>query len=130
MPEETLAGLAILIVEDELLLGKQIAARLQALGADASVAETVVTARQLISKTAFDLVLLDVNLPDGRGTDLLREELFPANTGIVVMTATGALAGAVEAMRLGAVDYLVKPFDPAELPLVLERARRDFSAKL
>ena len=40
------------------------------------------------------------------------------------MTATGAVTGAVEAMRLGAVDYLVKPFDPAELPLVLERARR------
>jgi DNA-binding NtrC family response regulator len=124
MPEETLAGLAILIVEDEALLRKQIAARLQALGADASVAETVATARQLIGKTAFDLVLLDVNLPDGRGTDLLKEKLFPANTGVVVMTATGALAGAVDAMRLGAVDYLVKPFDPAELPLVLDRARR------
>jgi len=124
MPEETLAGLAVLIVEDESLLRKQIAARLQALGAETSVSETVATARQLIGKTVFDLVLLDVNLPDGHGTDLLKEKLFPVGTGVIVMTATGALAGAVEAMRLGAVDYLVKPFDPAELPLVLDRARR------
>jgi DNA-binding NtrC family response regulator len=124
MPEETLAGLSVLIVEDESLLRKQIAARLQALGAEASLAETVAIARQLISKSVFDFVLLDVNLPDGRGTDLLQEKLLPGGSAVIVMTATGALAGAVEAMRLGAVDYLVKPFDSAELPLVLERARR------
>jgi two-component system, NtrC family, response regulator AtoC len=124
MPDEMLAGLTILIVEDEVLLRKQIAARLQALGAEVSLADTLVAARKSISATNFDLALLDVNLPDGRGTDLLKERLFPPSTGVVVMTATGAVTGAVEAMRLGAVDYLVKPFDPAELPLVMERARR------
>lgn len=124
MPDEMLAGLTILIVEDEVLLRKQIVARLQALGAEVSSADTVAAARKAANSTNFDLALLDVNLPDGRGTDLLKEKLFPASTGVIVMTATGAVAGAVEAMRLGAVDYLVKPFDPAELPLVLQRARR------
>ena len=124
MPAEMLGGLTILIVEDEVLLRKQIAARLQALGAEVSLADTLAAARKSIGATNFDLALLDVNLPDGRGTDLLQEKLFPMSTGVVVMTATGAVTGAVEAMRLGAVDYLVKPFDPAELPLVLERARR------
>src|SRR5688572_27518584 len=124
MPAEMFGGLTILIVEDEVLLRKQIAARLQALGAEVSLADTLAAARKSIGATNFDLALLDVNLPDGRGTDLLKEKLFPMSTGVVVMTATGAVTGAVEAMRLGAVDYIVKPFDPAELPLVMERARR------
>jgi len=72
----------------------------------------------------FDFALLDVNLPDGCGTDLLRDNAFSANTGVVVMTANGEVAGAVEAMRLGALDYLVKPFDALELPLVMTRVRR------
>jgi DNA-binding NtrC family response regulator len=55
---------------------------------------------------------------------LLREKVFGPNTGVVVMTADGAVSGAVEAMRLGALDYLVKPFDPLEVPLVIARARR------
>jgi DNA-binding NtrC family response regulator len=77
-----------------------------------------------LEEQAFDFVLLDVNLPDGIGLDLFREGRIPASTGGVVMTAQGGIAGAVEAMRLGAVDYLAKPFDPGELGLVLARARR------
>ena len=56
--------------------------------------------------------------------DLLRESLFPSNVGVVVMTANSNVPRVVEAMRLGALDYLVKPFNPLELPLVLERARQ------
>jgi len=124
MPEITLAGSTILIVEDDLLLRKQIGARLQALGAEVLLTASIAEARQTASGGNFDFVLLDVNLPDGRGTDLLKEKTFPSETAVVVMTAMGAVTGAVEAMRLGAVDYLVKPFDPAELSLVLDRARR------
>src|SRR5207302_4698094 len=82
------------------------------------------TAKDLIAATGFDFALLDVNLPDGFGTDLLRKKVFSTNTGVIVMTANGGVAGAVEAMRLGALDYLVKPFEPAELSLVIGRARR------
>src|SRR5687768_2231033 len=124
MPDITFAGSTILIVEDDLLLRKQIGARLESLDADVLLTASVAEARQAVSTSSFDFALLDVHLPDGRGTDLLKEKLFSSDTGVIVMTAMGAVAGAVEAMRLGAIDYLVKPFDPAELALVLDRARR------
>jgi DNA-binding NtrC family response regulator len=128
MPTKLLAGLDILVVEDESLLRKQIAAHLESLGADVTGVGTLAAARESLADFNFDLVLLDVNLPDGRGTVLLHEKVFSSNTGVIVMTADGAVAGAVEAMRLGASDYLVKPFDVAELPLVIGRARRSRQA--
>jgi DNA-binding NtrC family response regulator len=73
--------------------------------------------------------LIDVNLPDGRGTDLLRDKLFAPTTNVIVMTAEGGVAGAIEALRAGAADYLVKPFDPEELPVRLAQARRSRQAK-
>jgi two-component system, NtrC family, response regulator AtoC len=124
MSDESLAGLAILIVEDEALLRKQLAAQLDRLGADTTGAATLGAARQLIGDTDFDFVLLDVNLPDGCGTDLLREGMLAHTASVIVMTADGAITRAVEAMRAGALDYLVKPFDPIELALVIARARR------
>jgi DNA-binding NtrC family response regulator len=123
-PHESLTGLEILIVEDETLLRKQLTAQLERLGMDVTGTGTLGAARQLISEVSFDFALLDVNLPDGKGTELLREKVLPPDTGVIVMTANGEVAGAVEAMRLGALDYLVKPFDPLELPLVIHRVRR------
>jgi DNA-binding NtrC family response regulator len=66
---------------------------------------------------------MDVNLPDGLGPDLLRDKSVPAHTGVVIMTAEGGISGAVEAIRLGALDYLTKPFEPEALALTLRRAR-------
>ncbi len=120
----SLTGLAILLVEDDVMLRKRLEAQLNRLGATIAAAETLQAARRLLAGQDFDLALLDVNLPDGLGPDLLRDQVIPANTGVIVMTAQGGVAGAVEAMRLGAREYLVKPFDAEELPLVLERARR------
>ena len=124
MPTKLLAGLDILVVEDESLLRKQIAAQLESLGADVTGVGTLEAAHRSLAELGYDFALLDVNLPDGRGTSLLEEKKFSAATGVIVMTAEGGVAGAVEAMRLGALDYLVKPFDVAELPLVISRARR------
>jgi two-component system, NtrC family, response regulator AtoC len=124
MPTKHLTGLDLLVVEDESLLRKQIAAHLESLGADVTGVGTLQAAKQSLAEFSFDFVLLDVNLPDGRGTSLLEEKKFPPSTGVVVMTAEGGIGGAVEAMRLGALDYLVKPFDVEELPLVIARARK------
>src|SRR5690349_21116204 len=118
-----LTGLSLFVLEDEPLLRRQIAAQLEHQGADVTSAGTLEAARKFLADLAFDFALLDVNLPDGQGTDLLKEKVFSSNTGAIVMTADGGVAGAVEAMRLGALDYLVKPFDPEELPLVIARAR-------
>jgi two-component system, NtrC family, response regulator AtoC len=119
-----LAGLEILVVDDEPLLRRQVAAQLEKLGAEVTPAADLSAARRFLSDQEFDFVFLDVNLPDGLGTDLLKQGAFPAHTSVIVMTAEAGAAGAVEAIRLGAVDYLAKPFDPGELPLVLARARR------
>src|SRR5580765_6899737 len=124
MPSLELNGLSLLVVEDEALLRRQIAAQLERIGADVTGAGTLEAARRFAADLPFDFVLLDVNLPDGLGTDLLRDRAFQPGTTVIVMTAHGGVSGAVDAMRLGASDYLVKPFDPVELPLVIARARR------
>ena len=124
MSATDLKAVSILVVEDESLLRRQLAANLERFGAEAVTADSVAAARLRLRDGQFDFILLDVNLPDGLGTDLLREKAFPPATAVIVMTANGGVASAVEAMRLGATDYLVKPFDAGELPLVIARAQR------
>jgi len=117
-----LADLSILVVEDEPLLRKQIVAYLDKLGIDTCPASNLETARKWIAERTFDAALTDVNLPDGKGTSLLESKAFDESTVVLVMTAEGGVAGAVEAMRLGAADYIAKPFELAELPVLIKRA--------
>ncbi len=124
MPTKLLADLNILVIEDESLLRKRIVAHLVAQGADVADVGSLAAARSSLENLSFDVALLDVNLPDGRGTALLEAKSFSANTGVIVMTAEGGVTGAVEAMRRGALDYLVKPFEVEELSLAIARARR------
>ncbi len=124
MSEFNLAGLDILLVEDDLMLRKRETALLERLGAEVSAVDSLAGARRLVASMPFDFAVLDVNLPDGLGTDLLKEKIFGADTAVIIVTAHGGVTGAVEAMRHGAADYLVKPLEPEELPLVLERTRR------
>jgi len=129
MVPSPLAGLTVLLVEDEVLLRKRLAGFLAKEGAEVTALGTVAAARQAAGTMDFDVALLDVNLPDGRGTDLLREKVFPATTNVFVMTAEGGVAGAMEALRAGAADYLVKPFDPEELPVRFAQARRSLQTR-
>lgn len=124
MQNATLSGLSLLVLEDEPLLRKQISAYLERLGADVTTVDSMQKARKVIQDLSFDFAIMDVNLPDGTGTDLLKERVFPQTTGVIVMTAQGGIAGAVEALKLGALEYLSKPFDLAELPIMIARARR------
>src|SRR5688572_17504443 len=129
MSKSPLAGLSVLLLEDELLLRKRLTGFLEKEGAEVTAVTTVAAARQAIASMSFEAALIDVNLPDGRGTDLLRDKLFPPTTNVIVMTAEGGITGAIEALRAGAADYLVKPFDPEELPVRLAHARRSRQAK-
>jgi two-component system, NtrC family, response regulator AtoC len=124
MQTGALHGLSLLVMEDEPLLRRQAAAFLERLGGDVTAVENVERARKVLTDLSFDFALVDVNLPDGSGLDLLRDKAFPPNTGVIIMTAEGGVDGAIEAMKLGALDYLTKPFDLAELPLLIGRARR------
>jgi two-component system response regulator AtoC len=129
MAKSPLAGINILLLEDEVLLRKRLAGFLEKEGAEVTAVNTVAAARQALESLSFEAAVIDVNLPDGRGTDLLREKAFPTTTNVIVMTAEGGVAGAVEALRAGAADYLVKPFDPEELPVRLAQARRTRQVK-
>lgn len=124
-----LSGSSLLLLEDEPLLRRRIAAHLEKLGAEVTPVTTIAEAREALRNLGFDFALLDVNLPDGRSLGLLTDKAIPASVVTVVMTAEGGVAGAVEAMRRGAADYLVKPFDLEELAVRLARARRDRSTK-
>ena len=124
VPATPFSDASILIVDDEALLRRRLVAFLERAGAEVTAVGDMAAARTALGALSFDLALLDVHLPDGRGTDLLKDGTFTPNTGVVVMTAEGGVTGAVEAMRLGALDYLTKPFELEELPLVFERIRR------
>lgn len=124
MQKTDLAGLSVLVLEDEPLLRRRIIAYFEEQGADITGVESIAKARQMIRELSLDFALLDVNLPDGSALSLLKEKAFTPHTGVIVMTADGAVEGAVEAMRLGALDYLVKPFDPVQLSIVIQRTRR------
>ena len=117
-----LNGRQILVLEDEVLLRKSLCGYLESNGAIAYPATSVAEAREILSSTELDFALLDINLPDGNGMDLLVEPGFSENTKVVVMTADGGIRTAIEAMRRGASDYLSKPFDPEELIAAVAQA--------
>ncbi len=125
MADETAlpAGTEVLLLEDDNGLRKRLAAHLRTLGAGVTECGTLAEARRVLGGMRFDFALVDFHLPDGEILTLLREGVFSENTGVVVMTAFGGVKQAVEAMRLGAGDYLAKPFEPAELPLAFLRCR-------
>jgi two-component system response regulator AtoC len=129
MPKSPLAGLNVLLLEDDVLLRKRLTGFLEQEGAEVTATQSLAAARNAVESLGFEVALIDVNLPDGRGTDLLRQKLFPPTTTVIVMTAEGGVAGAVEALQAGAADYLVKPFDPEELPLRFAQARRSRQAR-
>jgi DNA-binding NtrC family response regulator len=116
-------GCEILLLEDDAPLRKRLAAFLRQQGAEISEAGSLGDARRLLGEMRFEFALVDMHLPDGEVLSLLREGAFSENTGIVVMTAFGGVKQAVEAMRLGASDYLSKPFEPEEITLAFARCR-------
>jgi DNA-binding NtrC family response regulator len=116
-------GCEILLLEDDPSLRKRLASHLRAHGAEVTEAGRVEEARKLLQDVSFDFALVDLHLPDGEALELLTTGAFSENTGVVVMTAFGGVKKAVEAMRLGAGDYLTKPFEPDELPLAFARCR-------
>ena len=124
MSKSPLAGLNVLLLEDDLLLRKRLAGYMEKEGAEVTAVASLAAARQALDGLSFEAAVIDVNLPDGRGIDLLRDKAFAPTTTVIVMTAEGGVTGAVEALRAGAADYLVKPFDPDELPLRFAQARR------
>jgi DNA-binding NtrC family response regulator len=113
---------AVLIVDDESTLARNLATYLERQQFDVRVAETGEDGLQLLATFRPDVVLLDHNLPGISGLEVLqRLRATDSHTPVVMMTGFGGIEVAVEAMKLGAADYLTKPVSLAELKLLIER---------
>jgi two-component system, NtrC family, response regulator AtoC len=119
-----MTGPSVLIVDDERTLARAIRAFLVEAGYEAEVAPDAESALPMLASMRPDVVFTDVRLPGMNGIELLKKvrEFDPA-IPVVVMTAYGSIEGAVEAVKLGAFDYVKKPIDLEELRLLADRAR-------
>ena len=104
----------ILIVEDEKPISDLMRLSLHKAGYRTTCAFDGIQAADLLEKTAFDLVLLDVMLPGASGFELM-EYLRPMGTPVIFITAKNSLNDRVRGLRMGAEDYIVKPFEVLEL---------------
>lgn len=114
----------VLVVDDEILMREFIAETLKRNKIDVVTANNGQDALKRLKETTFDLVLTDMKMPDITGIDLIRQgkEIAP-KTFFVVITAFASIENAVEAMRLGAFNYLIKPFTPDTIEALLEKVQ-------
>ncbi|MFW5931868.1 MAG: sigma-54-dependent transcriptional regulator, partial [Desulfohalobiaceae bacterium] len=116
----------ILIVDDELIIRESLQAWLERDDHQVQSVPSAEQALELISRQRFDLVFLDIKLEGMSGLEALRRirELDP-DASVVMITAYGSISTAVEAMKEGAQDYLLKPFEPEELGVLIDRIMQD-----
>ncbi len=113
----------VLIVDDEKRLARSLADFLEPEAVEVSLAHDGLSGKKLLEEEPFDAVVTDLRMPGLDGLDLLRwiRESGPS-VPVIVISAHGEVRDAVLAMKLGAYDYLVKPFDPDELLMRLQKA--------
>jgi PAS domain S-box-containing protein len=113
----------ILIVEDELRMCESLVYLLKPHGYEVATASCGQDALKLMAENAFDLVVLDIHLPDMMGTKLMEEfKTLSPDTSVIVITGNANLDSALVSLRCGAYDYLRKPFEFEEFLLTVENA--------
>ncbi len=113
----------ILVLDDEPIIQKILTELFGRKKYVVSVAGTIAQAEALIARDTFDLIMLDVRLPDGDGQQFLDHVMgLPEKPLVVMMTGHGTVESAVSCMRAGAFDYLIKPFAPSQIEIVLKKA--------
>jgi DNA-binding NtrC family response regulator len=113
----------ILVVDDEKSMTELLGIMLRREGYEVVAAGSRSSAADLLARSHVDMVITDVKLPDGDGTEILRHvKAASPETAVIMMTAYGSTQAAVGAMKLGAHDYLIKPFDVDELKIVVRSA--------
>ncbi len=120
----------ILIIEDEVLLAKSLARSLMSRGHECLTAASAEDGLKMLEQLPADVVLVDLQLPGMSGFEAMKRiRQRDPDTAVIVVTAFGTMASAVEAMRSGASDFLRKPLDTEELALAVERALSDARLK-
>lgn len=119
----------VLFVEDEDSISQPFARALERAGFDATVVRTGSSALELARRREPDLVLLDLNLPDGEGLDVCRELRSRSDVPVLILTARGTETDRIIGLELGADDYVVKPFSGdeviARIRAILRRSKPD-----
>jgi DNA-binding NtrC family response regulator len=120
-----MANGSILLVDDEAKILNALASALRAEGHEVATASGGRDAQRLLAQRSFDLLVIDNLMPDVTGLEVIRETAAMPEADrpqVLMMTAHATVESAVEAMKLGALDYLQKPFDIDELLVVVKRA--------
>jgi DNA-binding NtrC family response regulator len=116
-------AVSVLIVEDEKLIRDSLRRRLARESFQVQEAETGAQARELLKTNTFDVALLDYRLPDTDGLTVLKEiRALSPQTSVIVITAFSSVNIAVEAIRLGAADFVTKPFNLDEIIIDIQKA--------
>nr|WP_297357305.1 sigma-54 dependent transcriptional regulator [uncultured Caldimonas sp.] len=118
-----------LIVEDDADSAEMMAALIASEGFTAATANSLRDARRQLALQEPDIVLLDLMLPDGSGMELFNEPETLANTEVVLITGHASLDTSIQALRLGAADYLIKPVNIKQLQGILSRVMRPSTLK-
>jgi len=118
----------ILLIEDDAVLGAAVRDQVAADGQSVDWATRLDAARDAVGATAYDLILLDLMLPDGRGIGFLKALRARGDaTPVIILTALDQVSDRIEGLNAGADDYLVKPFDLAELSARIGAVARRYS---
>lgn len=118
----------ILLIEDDPSLGAAVRDQIAAEGHMPDLAPTLSYARDLLATMPYDLILLDLGLPDGRGIDFLKALRAKGSvTPVMILTAHDRITERIEGLNAGADDYMVKPFDLAELSARIAAVARRYA---
>jgi DNA-binding NtrC family response regulator len=113
----------IIVLEDDLIVRKNLEQQLRQRRYDVGSASTIADAQELLSKDNWDLIFVDIRLPDGEGTDLLKQiQARPQKPLVVMITGFGSVESAVQCMQAGAFDYIIKPFSSDTIEVTLRKA--------
>lgn len=117
-----MSGTKILIVDDELIMRESLAGWLERDGHDVDTAASGEEALDFVRSTRFDILLVDIKMEGISGLEVLKQikENDP-DVAVVMITAYGSITTAIDAMKNGAYDYLLKPFDPGELGVLIDK---------
>jgi heterodisulfide reductase subunit A len=121
LPQEKRHGFRILVVDDELVVRDSLKEWLEEEGFAVDMAASGAEALDCLARQNYHLMLLDIKMPGMDGVEVLqRSKEMNTELRVIMMTAYATVETAVEAMKIGALDYLVKPFDPAKMiPMVV-----------
>ncbi|MCU0594483.1 MAG: sigma-54 dependent transcriptional regulator [Desulfobacterota bacterium] len=120
-----MSGAKILVVDDELIVRESLGGWLERDGHTVDKAASGEESLDKFEKTRYDIILLDIKMEGMSGLDVLKKvkEIDP-DVSVVMITAYGSIPSAIEAMKNGAYEYLLKPFDPDELMVLIEKIRK------